>query len=653
MSDPGQCPYCRIKTSRLKRHIELRHREMSMRKFLMDARVTVVTGLLLLIAALLILMDIRTELLLPLPELFMLAAIVVGGVPLAKEGLEDLIRERDFDVDLLVVVAAIGAVLIDYPGEGAALIFLFSVAETLEDYSVFSSRRTLKGLMDLSPGTAVVEREEEREVPVEEVQVGEIVLIRPGERVPVDGRVVSGRSSVNQAPITGESMPVEKEEGDEVFAGTLNQEGVIHVESTRRTEDSTLSKIVDLIEEEEGARSPTEMFVDRFAGYYTPLMLVLAVLVATLPPLALEAPFQDWMYRALVLLVISCPCAFVISTPVTIFSAITSSARRGVLIKGGSFIEELREVRTVVFDKTGTLTRGTPEVTDVLPVEDMGEDRIMRLSASLEKNSTHPLAPSIISRYQEFQGPALLEVEDFRSLPGRGISGVVEGKTHYLGSPAMFDMSPYQGSLESLSDQGKTVLVLGNEEGPLGIIAVEDTVRDGAAEVISDLRARGIRTVMLTGDNEDTARKVAERLGLDEYRAELMPRDKLYAVDELGKEGKVAMVGDGVNDAPALVRSDVGIAMGAAGSDTAMESADIALMEDDLSKILYLLDQSGRAMRVIRFNIYSSIGVKAVLAAFTFLGMVTLWIAVGVGDVGMALLVTLNAILLGRYSQKE
>jgi len=643
-----ECPYCKLRVRRLSRHIELRHREFTTRHFLRESKVALLLTLLLLAGLVLVLIPVDLTIGgVALETVVMGLAVVVGGVPLVREGIRALVRERTFEVDILVVVAAIGAMAINYWSEAAVLIYLFTLAETLESYSVFRNRGTLKDLLDLSPAIARLEKDGSIvEVPVETLEIGDIVQVRPGEGIPVDGEVVEGHSTVNQAPITGESIPVHRGRGDIVFSGTLNGEGLLRVRMTKRSADFTLSRIVDLIEEE-GPKARTELFVNRFAAYYTPIMIVLALLIFLIPVLMGMEP-REWLYRALTLLVISCPCAFVISTPVTMFSTITSSARKGALIKGGAYIEALRDTDIFVFDKTGTLTRGEPEMTDVIALDGMPREEILGLAASLEVGSAHPLATPIVTGCRQ-EGCEMTEVDDLTSLAGRGIEGRIRGVRYTLGSPEMLSLNGLPASeVQRLSAEGKTVVVLAEELRPIGLIAVKDVPREEAKGVIGELRQRGIWTVMLTGDNEGTARAVAEELGLDEYRASLLPKDKLEEVERLKTRGRVTMVGDGVNDAPALVRSDVGIAMGAAGSDTALEAAHMALMEDDLSKIIDLLDLSERTMRVVKANVYSSLAVKAALVALTLPGMVTLWMAVAIGDMGMSLLVTLNALLLSR-----
>lgn len=489
--------------------------------------------------------------------------------------------------------------------------------------------------------------DEVKKVVPEKIKVGETVIVKPGERIPIDGKIKKGSSSIDQSAVTGESVPEKKERGDEVFAGTLNKNGLIKIETTTTTENSTLSKIVKLVEEAKEKKAETEKFVNKFAKYYTPSILLIAVSVAVLPFLVTDDSFSFWLYRALVLLVLACPCAFVISTPVTMVSAMTRSAKNGVLIKGSEFIEKIKDTDRVVFDKTGTLTTGNFTVTDIISTDNLDKHEIMRISASLEANSRHPLAEPIVEYFDKSLDVAKYEVEDFSALAGVGIEGEIEGKTYKIGNPKLFDLNQkMEKKISKMTHDGKTVVILGGGENPLGLIGLKDTVRRGAQKVIEKLEENGIETIMLTGDNERTARAVSEELGIDRYISNLLPDEKLEVIEKLQKEGLVCMVGDGVNDAPALVKSDVGIAMGAAGSDTAMDSADMALMEDKLHKLTYIFELSEKTMKVVKENIFASIGVKLALAGMTFLGFVTLWIAVGIGDVGMALLVTINAILL-------
>ncbi len=645
------CPYCEARIRDLDKHLELEHEELSMRRFFLDSKITVLTGLVLLISLIFIFIDSSLAVRgFPLYRLFMATGIVIGGIPLLKEAVEELVKEWAFDVDALVIVAAVGAVAIGYWAEAAVLVFLFSVAERLEDYSVFRSRKSLKEILKLSPTEARVLKEDGIELlKPEELDIGDLVIVKPGERIPVDGEIEEGHSAIDESPITGESVPKEKGVGDEVFAGTLNKEGLLKIKTTKRSRETTLSRIVEMVEDAESKKAETEKFINRFAKYYTPGILILAVAVATIPTFLFGRDFTSWLYRALILLVLSCPCAFVVSTPVTMVSSITKSAKEGVLIKGSIFLEKIRETKTVVFDKTGTLTTGDFSVSEIVPVDEMDKEKIALISKSLEANSDHPLAPPIVRYAEELNGEDKYEVEEFTTLAGAGIKGNIDSETYRIGNPDIFDLKDdVEKEITRMTSKGETVVVLGNEEGPLALIGLEDTIREGAEHLIKRLKEYGVRPIMLTGDNDKTAAAVAEKLGIDRYISNVLPDQKLEEIEKLQESGQVIMIGDGVNDAPALVKSDVGIAMGAAGSDTAMESADMALMKDDLSKLLYLFGLSKKTMRVVKENVIASIGVKFALAVLTFFGFVTLWIAVGVGDVGMALLVTLNALLIGK-----
>jgi len=647
------CPYCELKVKNVEEHLESDHEDSGLWTFFLKSKTSIATGLLLLISLLTLLLFPSLSLAgsrLHIYRLFLALAIVVGGFPLAKHSLLGLIKEKKFTVDGLVVVASIGAVSIGYWGEAAVLVFLFSVAERLEDYSVFRSRRSLKELLDLSPPKArLLEDKRTKKVDPKEVDIGDVVIVKPGERIPVDGYIIEGLSAIDESPITGESVPKEKGPEEEVFAGTLNIDGLLKVETTRTSQGSTISKIVRLVEKAEEKKTKTEKFINRFARYYTPIVLLLSLGVATVPWFLFDGSFDFWFYRALILLVLSCPCAFVISTPVTMVSAMTKSAKRGVLIKGSVFIEKIKEADTVVFDKTGTLTTGEFTVTEVDSLGDMDEKEIVLVSSSLENNSNHPLAEAIIKHSKKMNGEENYEIEEFRSLTGAGIEGKIEDEKYQIGNPGLFDLDKEtKKEISWMTSKGETVVVLGKEEKAIGLIGLKDTLQEGAEKTIAELKKHGIEPIMLTGDNEKTASAIAEELGMDRYIANVLPQEKLQEIERLQKNDQVIMVGDGVNDAPALVKSDVGVAMGAAGSDTAMESSDMALMNDDLSKLLYLFELSEKTMKVVKENVIASIGVKFTLAVLTFFGLVTLWIAVGIGDMGMGLLVTLNALLLER-----
>ncbi|WP_137289627.1 heavy metal translocating P-type ATPase [Natronorubrum halophilum] len=634
--------------------------------------------------------------------LFILAA-AVAGAPVLRNGYYS-VRNRSLDIDFLMSAGIVASIAAHHPFEGAMLAVLFSVAELLERFSMDRARDSLRELMQLSPETATVRREDgtEETVPADDLEVGDVVIVRPGEKIPADGVVLEGESAVDQSPITGESVPADKAAGDEVYAGTIPESGYLEIDVESAADDSTIARIVRMVEDAEREKTEREQFVDRFASVYTPIVVALAIAVAVGPPLLIDASWNTWFLRGLTLLVIACPCAFVISTPVSVVSGITSAARNGVLIKGGRHLEAMGESDVLAVDKTGTLTEGDLSVTDVIPLEGADESDVLRRASAAERRSEHPIARSIVG-YAESQGivadddePA---VSTFEALTGKGVRAEVDGDTHYVGKPDLFDGladlehvhrttdggttlertgneathetgydSPSQcereGCLDVLEDivpdleaEGKTVVIVGTEDRPIGVIAVADRVRPEAKWAVSRLQDQGVRVVMLTGDNEGTARAIAEAVGIDDYHAELLPDEKLEWIRRLEREagsgdrddddgGHVAMVGDGINDAPALATASVGIAMGAAGTDTALETADVALMGDDLTRLPYLYELSGKANGVIRQNIWASLGVKAVLAAGAPFGIVTVIHAVIVGDMGMSLGVTGNAMRL-------
>jgi len=590
-----------------------------------------------------------------------LAAVLASGTPVVRGGYYSA-RTLSLDIDLLMGFAILAATAIGFYVEAATLAVLFSVAELLEEYAMDRARDSLRQLMALSPEEATVltptaEGTTERTVTVDAVDVGDVVAVRPGEKVPLDGEVRAGTSAVDESPITGESVPVDKAAGDEVYAGTINEAGYLEVTVTAAAEDSTLSRIIDLVRDAGAEQTETEQFVDRFAGYYTPVVVGLAALTAAVPPLALGSPWDTWFVRGLTLLVIACPCAFVISTPVSVVSGITSAARNGVLVKAGTHLETMGEVEAVALDKTGTLTRGELAVTDVVAAEGTAEAKVLRTAAALESRSEHPIAEAVLAAAAERSaGADAGQVSDFENLPGRGVRARVDGREHYAGTPALFEElgverpADLAGRVADLQAAGKTVVLVGTGSTVLGAVAVADEVRPGAAAAVQGLRDRGVEhVVMLTGDNEGTGAAIAEAVGVDAYRAELLPEAKVEAITELRETyGPVAMVGDGVNDAPALAAADVGVAMGAAGTDAALETADIALMGDELDRLPYLYALANSANGVIRENIWASLGVKALLAVGVPLGYVSVALAVVVGDMGMSLGVTGNAMRLSR-----
>ena len=582
-------------------------------------------------------------------EILFISTAVISGYEIAREGLSSLLFRRRLSIDFLIMIAAVGSFFIGHGEEGASVVFLFYIAEFLEEYAAERARRSIASLMELAPEEATVKREgREVKVPVQEVDVGETVIVRPGEKIPLDGEVIRGISSVNQAPITGESTPVTKQVGDVVYAGTINNEGFLEIRVTKRSSETLLSKIVKLVEEAQKMKSPTERFIDRFSKYYTPSVIFLAVCVATIPTFVFGMPFKEWFYRALVLLVVSCPCALAISTPVAMVSGITSAAKNGVLIKGSTYVEEINKVRVFAFDKTGTLTEGRLEVTDIISLGHP-EDDILRIAASLEALSEHPIAKAITEKAKE-KGVKLMMVDNFKAIAGKGVTGEIGGVPYYVGSRRLFeelsaDFPDKEARL--LENEGKTVIFVGNQGKVIGLIAVMDRIRDTTVLTMNELRRRGVKTIMITGDNERTARAIAEKIGIAEYHAELLPEDKVNIIAKLSdKYGYVAMVGDGVNDAPALARANVGIAMGAIGSDVSLETADIALMQDDLSKLPYLIELSGKTLEIVKENVIASILIKGSFAVLAFPGLITLWLAVAVGDMGLSLAVILNAMRL-------
>ena len=588
-----------------------------------------------------------------LPDLLFLLSAGVGGWNFFPSGVRSA-RTLSLDMNFLMTVAILGAAALGEYLEASAIAFLFSSAELLEVHAVDRARRSIRSLMDLSPAEATVVRDgHEVSVAADEVEAGDLVVVRPGEQIPADGIVEAGTSAVDESAITGESMPEDRGPGDEVFAGTRAVEGWLRVRVDRAAEDTTLAHIIHLVEEAETHKAPTERFVDRFARWYTPAVTVAAVLVAVAPPLVAGAAWGTWVIRGLTLLVIACPCALVISTPVAVISGITSAARNGVLIKGGNHLERMGDVEVVAFDKTGTLTRGHPELTEVRAVEGTDPGTLLRLAAAVEARSEHPVGRAVVRGVRE-RGlePADVAVTDFEAVTGRGVRCRVDGAEVRVGRPELFGRIP-DGLAEELAllrARGLTAVLVGPPDAPLGLVAVGDRARASAARAVARLKEEGVRrVVMLTGDARETAEAVAEELGIDEVHAELLPGEKVERIRALEAEhGAVAMVGDGVNDAPALAAASVGIAMGAAGSDAALETADVALMGDEISKLPYLFRLSRRGAGVIRQNIVASLGVKMVLAVGVPLGLVSLIVAVLAGDMGASLGVTANSLRLAQ-----
>lgn len=579
------------------------------------------------------------------------AAVIIGGYTLFLKGFKNIAR-LNFDMSTLMTIAIIGAAIIGEWGEGAMVVILFAISEALERFSMEKARQSIESLMDIAPNEALVRRgHEEMHIHVDDIQIGDVMIVKPGEKLAMDGVVIKGTSSLNQAAITGESVPAVKTAGDEVFAGTLNAEGLIEVKVTKRAEDTTIAKIIHLVEEAQAEKAPSQQFVDKFAKYYTPAIIVLAFLIAVVPPL-FGGDWSEWIYQGLAALVVGCPCALVVSTPVAVVTAIGNAARNGVLIKGGIHLEETGALTVIAFDKTGTLTKGVPAVTDLITIS--GEEKnLLQITAAIEKGSQHPLASAIMKKAEEM-GSAFngLNAEDFTSITGKGVKAAVNGVLYYAGSPNLFEElhsgmdSFIQKQISDLQTQGKTVMILGTESEILLLIAVADEMRDHSKTVISKLNAMGIKTVMLTGDNQRTALEIGKQAGVSEIKADLLPQDKLAFIKELrASHQSVAMVGDGVNDAPALAAATVGVAMGGSGTDTALETADIALMSDDLNKLPYTIKLSQKALGIIKQNITFSLGIKALALLLVVPGWLTLWIAI-FADMGATLLVTLNSLRL-------
>lgn len=602
------------------------------------------------------------------------AATLIALYPVARSGFNNLRINHDFSINMLMTIAAVGALLIGETLEAATVVFLFAVGEALEGFSADRARQSIRSLMALVPATAIkIHDDHEHVVPVEELAVDDVILIKPGERLPADGVIAAGESSIDQAPVTGESVPVYKTVGAEVFAGTINGSGALEVRVTHLTADNTINRIIRMVEEAQSVRAPSQRTVDRFARIYTPAVVVVALAMALLPPLVFGAPFYDtpdgthgWLYRALSLLVIACPCALVISTPVTVISAIAAAAKRGVLIKGGAHLEALAGIQAFAFDKTGTLTYGKPAVTTTRsvgcayePSIHLGEacsrcDDVLALANAVERRSAHPLARAVVeAAHERGVDTVYAPAEAVESLAGRGVRGEIRGKQITVGSHALFDAEyPHDAAfcdiVHEAEARGETTMLLSVDDKVRGYIGVADEIRSESAEVVRQLRAMGQTTVMLTGDNAAVAQTVASKIGVDDVRAQLLPEDKVTAVQGLLREyGSVAMVGDGINDTPALAAATIGIAMGGAGSAQALETADVALMGDDLRQLPFALGLARFAKQLIQQNVALSFGVKGLFLVLALFGATSLWVAI-LADVGTSLLVTLNGMRVGK-----
>jgi len=590
-------------------------------------------------------------------------AIVAGGWLILPKAVRSL-RSLSLDMNVLMTVAVVGAVAIGEHAEGAAVVFLFALSELLESWSVGRARQAIRALMKLAPETALVKRDGAvTEVEAATVEVGETVLVKSGQRVPLDGKVTSGDSAIDQSPITGESMPVEKSVGDTVFAGTINGDGSLEIETTKAANDTTLSRIIQMVEDAQSSKAPAQRFVDAFAKIYTPAVMVLALVLAVAPPLLFGQPWMDWIYRALVLLVIACPCALVIATPVSVVSGLTALARRGVLVKGGAYLEALGSLKSLALDKTGTITEGKPKVVEIQRVTDASAKEVLRIAAAIDTHSTHPLAQAIV-RHAEKKGISFSPCDDYQGVKGRGAEGRIDGHAYFVGNHRFAHelavcSEELEARLAKIEEAARSVVVVGHKPHDdckgevIGVLAIADTIRPGAKAAIQQMHEAGLqKVVMLSGDNTKTAQAIAREAGIDEAYGDLLPEDKIERVKAMAKEfGSVGMIGDGVNDAPALAAATVGIAMGAAGTDTAIETADIALMRDDLSMVAEAIRLGRRTLNMIRFNIAFALGIKAIFLVLAVLGMTSLWLAI-LADTGATLLVIANSLRLLRTTRK-
>ncbi|RIX46574.1 cadmium-translocating P-type ATPase [Paenibacillus nanensis] len=585
------------------------------------------------------------------PILYALAIVVSGYKP-AKSAFF-AVKSRSLDMNVLMTAAVIGAAAIGEWLEGATVVWLFALGNVLQSRSIEKTRNSIRSLIDLAPPEAWVKQGQELlRKPVEEVSAHDVIVVKPGDRIPLDGEVISGESSVNQAPITGESLPVDKQAGDVVYAGTINEHGSLEVKVTKLVQDTTISKIIHLVEEAQEQKAPTEAFVDKFARVYTPIVFLFALVVMVIPPLVGFGTWSGWFYKGLELLVVACPCALVISTPVAIVSAIGNAARNGVLIKGGAFLEIAGKVSAIAFDKTGTLTEGKPKVAHIIPYGTT-EVELLSIAKTLEEYSTHPIAKAVVD-YANGKGVQAKEAGSYKNIVGKGVSAMIDSQEYFAGNLKLFldlntNLEGANERISSLQQEGHTIVIIGTRLQLIGILAVADTVRHTSVKALSSLRSVGVnQVVLLTGDNEGTAKKVAAETGVNRYFAELLPEDKVSVVQQLQGEGHVvAMAGDGINDAPALATANLGIAMGGAGTDTAMETADIVLMADNLEKLPHTVKLSRKAMRIIKQNIWFSLIVKAAALILIFPEVLTLWIAV-ISDTGAALIVILNSMRLLR-----
>ncbi|MEI5907624.1 heavy metal translocating P-type ATPase [Bacillus spongiae] len=579
-----------------------------------------------------------------IPVIMYLTAAALSGYPTFIKGAKNLVQLK-FNIDTLMTIALIGAFSIGEWKEGTLVAILFGVNELLEGLGMAKARKSMEELLKVAPKEAILlENGHERIVPIETLRKGDVVLVKSGQKIPSDGIVVSGRSSVNEAAITGEAMPVEKEKNEKVFGGSINNEGVLKVSITKEYKDSSLAKILHLVEEAQETKTPTEQFINRFAKYYTPLIMVVSLLVMVIPPLIIGGDWGIWFYQGLAVLIVGCPCALILSSPIAIVSGIARNAKNGILVKGGVFLEQLGKINTVAFDKTGTLTKGHPYVEKMFVYD---EKRFFSIAGSIEKNSTHPIAKAVMEKVNE-QGILFIEPDDIRTISGQGVTAVINGKEYTVGNEQSLHFplpDDVAANIQLLKDEGYTLVIVSDKVTVLGVFGVTDEIRQESKEIINQLYSAGINnTVMLTGDHDKTAEKVAKQVGLTHYYASLLPEDKVAKVKELTKRGKVAMVGDGINDAPALATADLGIAMGK-GTDSAIETADIVLMQDHLGKLPSAVKISKRVNNIIKLNLSLALGLKLIALLLTIPGWLTLWIAI-LSDMGATILVTLISLTI-------
>jgi Zn2+/Cd2+-exporting ATPase len=584
------------------------------------------------------------------PVIMYLTGAATSGYPTFIKGAKNLLKLK-FNIDTLMTIALIGAFSIGEWKEGTLVAILFGINELLEGLGMEKARKSMEELLKVAPKEAVlIENGQERVVPISTLVVGDLVLVKSGQKVPSDGIVASGRSSVNEAAITGEAMPVEKEADEKVFGGSINNEGVLKVKITKEYKDSSLAKILHLVEEAQETKTPTEQFINRFAKYYTPIIMVISALVMILPPLLFNGDWGFWFYQGLAVLIVGCPCALILSSPIAIVSGIARNAKNGILVKGGVFLEQLGKIDTIAFDKTGTLTKGHPYVEKMVVFD---EENFFHVAGSVEKSSSHPIAKAVMEKVNS-QTISLTEPEEINTISGQGVSAVIDGKSYKVGNEKsiVFPLpSKVLENIDTLKSEGYTLVIVSSEEEVLGLFGITDEIREESKNIIDELYLAGIRnTVMLTGDHNKTAEKVAKQVGLTNYYAGLLPEEKVAKVKELTTGGKVAMVGDGINDAPALATADLGIAMGK-GTDSAIETADIVLMQDHLGKLPSAIKISKRVNKIIKLNISLALGLKLIALLLTIPGLLTLWIAI-LSDMGATILVTLISLTV-MFGEKE